>query len=140
MVLHGNCCRRVIMVVLVSNVTNDGHRETLLGFIKSAVMHIGACRPEQCPGIPGHCLGYFESCILISQGPDAKTHGHQHIASICVHRCMYSTQCSDKIRFLQLRIKCGAAKSCLGTHSALQLVMHGSGRWSCCLHRSMSLV
>ena len=27
---------------------------------------IGACRP-------GHCLGYFKSCVLISQGLDAKT-------------------------------------------------------------------
>ena len=44
--------------------------------------------------------------------------------SICVlihtHRCTYSIQCSDKIRFLQLCIKCGVAKSCPGTYTALQ--------------------
>ena len=34
--------------------------------------------------------------------------------SICVHRRTYSVQCSDKICFLQLRIKCGVAKSCPG--------------------------
>ena len=27
--------------------------------------------------------GYFESCILISGGPDAKTRGFQHIAYAC---------------------------------------------------------
>ena len=32
------------------------------------------------PGIPGHCPVNFDLCVLISRGPDAKTHGHQHIA------------------------------------------------------------
>ena len=39
------------------------------------------------------------------------------------HRCTYSIQCSDKIHFPQLRIKCGVAKSCLSTHTALQVPM-----------------
>ena len=39
--------------------------------------------------------------------------------SIYMHRCMYSTQCSDKIRFPQLCIKCGVAKSCPGTPTQL---------------------
>ena len=42
---------------------------------------------------------------------------------LCTHRRTYSIQCSDKIRFLQLRIKCSIAKSCLGTHTALQAPM-----------------
>ena len=40
---------------------------------KSWILGIGTCRL-------GHSPGYFESCVLISQGPDTKTHGHQHIA------------------------------------------------------------
>ena len=32
--------------------------------------------------------GYFESCALISQGLDAKTHGHQHIAYACTDVCI----------------------------------------------------
>ena len=35
--------------------------------------------------------------------------------SICVHRRTYGVQCSDKVRFLQLHIKCGIANSCPGT-------------------------
>ena len=45
-------------------------------------------------GIPGHCPGYFESCVLISQvsEPDAKT---LYIAYACLHtyRRTYSIQC-----------------------------------------------
>ena len=40
-----------------------------------------------------------------------------------MHRRSYSLQCSDKIRFPQLRTKCGVAKSCTGTHTALQALM-----------------
>ena len=43
--------------------------------------------------------------------------------SISVHRRTYSSQCSDKIRFPQLYIKCGVAKSYPGTHTALQVPM-----------------
>ena len=43
--------------------------------------------------------------------------------SICVHRRTYSVQCSDKICFPQLCIKCGLAKSCPGIHTALQVPM-----------------
>ena len=72
------------------------------------------------PGIPGHCLGYFESCVLISRGTDTKTHGHQHIAYVSTDvRIAYS----DKIHFPQLCIKCGIVKSCPGTHTALQAPM-----------------
>ena len=72
--------------------------------------------------IPGHCPGYFESCILTSRGPDAKMWSPAYV----VHRRMYSVQCSDKIQFPQLRIKCGIAKSCLGTHTALQAPMEST--------------
>ena len=44
-------------------------------------------------------------------------------ATLYMHRHTYSVQCSDKIRFLQLCIKCGIAKSCPGTHTALQAPM-----------------
>ena len=36
---------------------------------------------------------------------------------IYVHRCTHGVQCSDKIRFPQLRIKCGVANSSLGAHA-----------------------
>ena len=44
------------------------------------------------------------------------------IAYACLrtHKRTYSIQCSDKIR---LRSKCGVAKSCPGTHTALQAPM-----------------
>ena len=44
----------------------------------------------------------------------------QVVTSISLTR----VQCSDKIRFPQLRIKCGAAKSCPGTHTGLQAPMY----------------
>ena len=44
-------------------------------------------------------------------------------ATLYMHRHTYSVQCSDKIRFPQLHIKCGIAKSCPGTHTALQALM-----------------
>ena len=77
--------------------------------------YIGACSL----GIPGHCPGYFDSSVLISRGPDAKAHGHQYIAYACTD-IQKSAQWTDEIPFPQLRIKCGVAKSCPGTHTALQ--------------------
>ena len=62
---------------------------------------IGAC-------MPGHCLGYFESCVLISRKTEREDP-------------LYTS--SEKIRFPQLHIKCGIAKSCPGTHRALQAPM-----------------
>ena len=50
-----------------------------------------------------NCPGYFESYH------DDQTRRH---AVMRVHRRTYSVQCFDKIRFPQLRIKCGVAKSC----------------------------
>ena len=44
-------------------------------------------------------------------------------ACLCMHRRTSSVQCSDKVRFPQLRIKCGIAKSYPGTHTALQAPM-----------------
>ena len=54
--------------------------------------------------------------------------------SICMHRRRYSIQCSDKIRFPQLWIKCGVAKSCPGTHTALQALMATCMNISVCSH------
>ena len=45
-------------------------------------------------------------------------------ATLYMHRHTYSVQCSDKICFPQLRIKCGVAKSCPGTHTALHALAH----------------
>ena len=57
-------------------------------------MYMGALVPALVPAgpaIPGYCPGYFESCVLISRGPDAKTRGHQHIACACTDvRIAYS--------------------------------------------------
>ena len=47
------------------------------------------------------------------------------VACLLPHKRMYSVQCSDKIRFPQLDIKCSVAKSCTGTHTALQAPMYG---------------
>ena len=83
--------------------------------LESVSRCIGACSPRHCPG-------YFESCILKLRELNAKT---PYIAYACLHthRHMYSILCSDKIRFLQLRIKWGVAKSCPGTHTGLQAPM-----------------
>ena len=67
---------------------------------------------------PGHCPGYFKSSVLISWGWDAKTYGHHHKEYMCTD--IHIAYSSKKIHFPQLRIKCGKAKSCLGTHTALQ--------------------
>ena len=75
---------------------------------------MSACRPGPWPG------QYFESCVLISRGPDAKTGS----ISICVHRRAYSVQCSDKIPFPQLRIKCGVAKSQCPAYPCSSASMH----------------
>ena len=65
--------------------------------------------------ILNHAYSYHDSW-----GPDTKTHGHQHIAYASTDvRIAYS----DKIHFPQLRIKCGIAKTCPGTHTALQAPM-----------------
>ena len=56
------------------------------------------------------------------RGPDAKT-PYIAYARLRLNRRTYSVQCSDKIHFPQLRIKCGVAKSCPGTHTALQAPM-----------------
>ena len=45
---------------------------------------------------------------------------------IRTYRRTYSVQCSDNM-LPQLRIKCGVAKSCPGTHTALQVPMANSG-------------
>ena len=81
--------------------------------------YIGACR-----SISGHCPGYFESCVLTLREPDAKTPYLAYVC-LCTHRRTYSVQCRDKIHFPQLCIKCGVAKFCPGTHTALQAPMHG---------------
>ena len=80
----------------------------------------GACRPGHTWALPG----LFR--VLISQGPDAKTRGmlpdpYTYIAYTCLrtHGRTYS------INTLQLRIKSGVAKSCPGTHTALQAPMAG---------------
>ena len=38
----------------------------------SSALSVALGRPAG-PGIPGHCPGYFELCVLISRGLDAKT-------------------------------------------------------------------
>ena len=76
-------------------------------------------RRLQAWALPG---GYFKSCALISWGPDTKTHGHQHVAHAYTDvRIAYNVV--TKYVFPQLRIKCGVAKSCPGTHTALQAPM-----------------
>ena len=55
-----------------------------------------------------------------------RTRRENPLYSICMltqAQMYYSVQCSDKIHFPQLRIKCRASKSCPGTHTALQTSM-----------------
>ena len=62
--------------------------------------------------------GYFESCIFVSWGQDAKTRGHQHIAYVCTDVCsVVINTCSVIVH------QCGIGKSCPGTHTALQVPM-----------------
>ena len=79
----------------------------------SPIQHPNVYQTPACPGIPGD---YFESCVLIPRKLDANTVHAKHGRR-------YSVQCSDKIRFSQLRIKYGVAKSCPCTHTALQAPM-----------------
>ena len=72
---------------------------------------IGACKP-----------GLFQTCVLTSREPDAKT-PHMDAYAYTDVRIAYSVHPSNKIRFPKLRIKCGVAKSCPGTHTALQAPM-----------------
>ena len=44
----------------------------------------------------------------------------RHMVTSIQHMQTYSVQCSDKIHFPQLCVECGVAKSCPGTHIALQ--------------------
>ena len=68
---------------------------------------IGACRPRHTRALPG-LFQIMRTHIARTGRKDMWSPAY----SICVHRCTYSVQCSDKIRFPQLRIKCGVAKSC----------------------------
>ena len=78
--------------------------------------YIGACSPGHTRALPGlfrimHTHNTRTGC--------EDTWSPAYI--ICVHRCKYSLQCSDKIRLPQSCFKCGIAKSCPGTHTALQV-------------------
>ena len=79
---------------------------------------IGACRPKHTRALP-ELFQIIGTNITRTGREDTWSPAY----SICMHRRTYSVQCSDKIRFPQLRIKCGVAKSCPGTHTALQAPM-----------------
>ena len=70
---------------------------------------IAACRPRHTQSLPG----LF--CTHITR--TECNHTLSPADNIFVHRRTYSVQCSDKVRLPQLRIKCGIAKSCPGTHN-----------------------
>ena len=76
-------------------------------------------------GMPRHCPGYFEALcthITRTEHEDARRALRPAQACLCTYRRTYSVQCSDNT-LPQLRIKCGVAKFCPGTHSALQAPM-----------------
>ena len=83
---------------------------------------IGACRPRHTWALPG-LFRIMGTHITRTGRKDMWSPAY----SLCMHRCTHSLQCSDKMRFPQLRIKCGIAKSCPGTHTALQAPI-GGGR------------
>ena len=90
----------------------------IIGYLAVEVGGIGACRPGRTQALPGL---FWIMCTHITRTRCKDTWSPAY--SICVYRCMYSIQCSDKIRFPQLHIKCGVAKSCPGTDTALQVPM-----------------
>ena len=100
----------------------------------SLLESIGTCRPGHTWALPG----LF--CILISRGPDTKTRGmlpYPYIYHMCAYtrtdiRIAYSevtkyavprTKIFGGPKFPWHRIKSGMAKSCPGTHTALQAPM-----------------
>ena len=79
---------------------------------------IGACRPGHTRALPRL---FRIMRIHITRTGREDTWSVRAYARTDV-RIAYS-ECSDKIRFLQLRIKCCVAKSCPGTRTALQAPM-----------------
>ena len=77
--------------------------------------------------------GYFEACILLSQGPNAKTRGMPSDQHKCAyaHTDIHIAYSVVTKYVLQLCIKCGLAKSCPGTHTALQAPMGTDQDLSC---------
>ena len=111
-----------------NNSRRDGHQEDNQ---RSASLLRGACRPRHTRAMPG----LFR--IMLYSYHEDQTRRHVAcpqtpcIAYACLHmhRRTYSVQCSDEICFPQLRIKCGIARSCLGTHTALQAPITSTKRW-----------
>ena len=84
------------------------------GYVVNVLKAIGTCRPEL----------FHIMCTHYETGrEDPHTLVAVAYAYLRRHRRTYSIRCSDNIHFLRLRIKCGVAKSCLGTHTALQAPM-----------------
>ena len=79
---------------------------------------IGACRPGHTWPLPG--LFRIMRTHITRTGPEDTWSVR---AYACTGVCIAYSECSDKIRFPQLHIKCGVAKSCPGTHTALQVPM-----------------
>ena len=81
----------------------------------------GACRPGHTRALPG----FFR--VLISRGPDAKTCGMlpapyiQHMRAYT--RTNVRIACSVVTKYTAIAHQAGVAKSCLGTHTALQAPM-----------------
>ena len=82
------------------------------------MLNIDVCRPGHTWALPG-LFWIMRTHIMRTGRKDTWSPAY----SIWVHRRTYSIQCSDKIHFPQLRIKCSVAKSCPGTHTALQAPM-----------------
>ena len=75
-------------------VTPPGHQSSKTHWYNdstvSGVQFLQGWKLLQAQALPGHCLGYFESCVLISRGPDTKMWSPAY--SICVHRHICSIQ------------------------------------------------
>ena len=82
---------------------------------KLVAVLIGACRPRHTLALPG--------LFQIMHTHITRTGCEDPLYGICMLMRTYSIQCSDKIRFQQLYIKCGVAKFHPGTHTALQAPM-----------------
>ena len=98
------------------------HKQHLCTFVNLWTFVHRRLQAWACPGIARVILKH---CVLISQGLDVKTRSmpsDQHKRAYTRTDVRIALQCSDNM-LPQLCIKCGVAKFCPGTHSALQAPM-----------------
>ena len=117
---NSNLCVYVVITNLVEYLWHVAYNYSLgiLAYNNQALSCMGTCKPGHSRALP-RLFWIIHTHITRTRRKDTWSPAY----SICVHRLTHSIQCSDKIRFPQLCIKCSVAKSCPGTHTALQVPM-----------------